>query len=183
MPIATVVTPHIPLEPLAAMPGKAAQTTRLGRQLPHKLCRYVRGLCRPIVAPYFHSTSHKNSEPRCRKCRQHGILCQERWSKLAIRPIAKRFRRIQNGEDKPKPTSVSNRGYHSAGHEEHLTTIDVSLKRNTLSPVAQSVEQAAVNRWVVGSSPTGGVFASRCGFSCYAFRRRVDPLFLLGSPL
>ena len=30
------------------------------------------------------------------------------------------------------------------------------------SPVAQLVEQAAVNRWVVGSSPTGGAF-SICG--------------------
>ena len=32
------------------------------------------------------------------------------------------------------------------------------------SPVAQLVEQAAVNRWVVGSSPTGGAF-SICGIA------------------
>lgn len=30
------------------------------------------------------------------------------------------------------------------------------------SPVAQSVERAAVNRYVVGSSPTGGAFRSFC---------------------
>ncbi len=42
------------------------------------------------------------------------------------------------------------------------TSVSEADARN--SPVAQLVEQAAVNRWVVGSSPTGGAF-SICGIA------------------
>ena len=39
------------------------------------------------------------------------------------------------------------------------------LKGDDYSPVAQLVEQAAVNRLVVGSSPTGGAFIMGSGFA------------------
>jgi hypothetical protein len=45
---------------------------------------------------------------------------------------------------------------------EGVIAIDAQRHRN--SPVAQSVEQAAVNRWVAGSSPARGatLFLSHC---------------------
>ena len=39
----------------------------------------------------------------------------------------------------------------------------IIIRIPTYSSVAQSVEQAAVNRWVVGSSPTRGAFLIVCG--------------------
>ena len=49
------------------------------------------------------------------------------------------------------------------------------------SPVAQSVEQVAVNHWVVGSSPTGGAKIQSADFSGSCLTRRPRGVIPPGS--